>query len=308
LICECAQKRVSKERFFAVKTKVLFVALLHLCILSATFVESFGKEQLRKQLKDIPPATNKHFVVVIASYNNKNWYKKNLDSVFMQTYKNYDVIYVDDCSSDRTGDLVEQYVKEQRQEQHVTVIKNKEHKGAMANYYGAVNSCDDASIIVQLDGDDWLAYDQVLHLLNKVYSDSNVWLTYGQFKKYPSGKKGFCKEVPSKIIEANEFRSYKWVTSALRTFYAGLFKLIKKEDLLIDGEFFPMTHDLAIMFPMLEMAGSRIKFIPDVLYIYNRANCINDNKVNGGLQKELDRFIRAKEKYMPLEKAIWVKS
>lgn len=288
------------------KPKVVLVALLYFCFLSATFVGSFGKERLWKQFKDITPATSKRFVVVIASYNNKDWYKKNLDSVFMQKYKNYHVIYVDDCSSDRTGALVEKYVKDLHHEQYVTLIKNKERRGAMANYYDAVHLCDDASIIVQLDGDDWFAHDHVLDLLNRVYNDSDVWLTYGQFKKYPSGKKGFCKDIPSKIIEANEFRSYKWVTSALRTFYAGLFKLIKKEDVLVDGEFFPMTHDLAIMFPMLEMAGSRIKFISDVLYIYNRANCINDNKVNGELQRELDRFIRAKEKYMPLEKAPWM--
>ncbi|MFA5306196.1 MAG: glycosyltransferase family 2 protein [Candidatus Babeliales bacterium] len=285
------------------KTKVLFVVLFHVCFLSATFIESFGKERLWKQLKDIQPAVNKHFVVVIASYNNQNWYKKNLNSVFNQTYKNYHVIYIDDCSSDKTGALVEQYVKEQHQELHVTLIKNKERRGAMANYYEAIHSCGAASIIVQLDGDDWFAHDHVLDLLNRVYNDPNVWLTYGQFKRYPSGEKGYCQEIPSKIIETNEFRSYKWVTSALRTFYVGLFKLIKKEDLLFNGQFLPMTHDLAIMFPMLEMAGSRIKFIPDVLYIYNNATVLNDHKVNGALQKTLNHFIRAKEKYTPLAKA-----
>ena len=255
------------------------------------------EEQLWSQLKDIQPTINKHFVVVIASYNNKNWYKKNLDSVFMQKYENYHVMYVDDVSPDGTGDLVEKYIKDKHQEERVVLIKNKERVGALANYYNAIHSCDDKSIIVQLDGDDWLAHDHVLDLLNRVYNDPNVWLTYGQYKEYPSGQIGLCEQIPHKIIKNNEFRSYKWVTSHLRTFYVWLFKLIKKEDLLLNGKFFQMTSDLAVMYPMLEMAGPRIKFIPDIIHVYNRANCINDDKVNAALQISVEQFIRIKERY-----------
>jgi hypothetical protein len=263
------------------------------------YEQRYGK--LLRSLENFHPTTNKNFVVIIASYNNKDWYKRNLDSVFMQQYDNYHVIYVDDCSPDGTGNLVEQYIKETHQEDRVTLIKNTRRMGAMANFYNAIHLCDGKSIVVQLDGDDWFAHDRVLDLLNKVYADPNVWLTYGQFERYPSGERGTCKDIPSHIIKHNKFRSYSDLASALRTFYAGLFKLIKKEDLLFEGEFLLSAHDMAIMIPMFEMAGYRSKFIPDVLYIYNRANCINDDKVNISLQHEMDEFIRAKEKYVPCE-------
>ena len=51
------------------------------------------------------------FFVVIPSYNNSKWYDKNLESVFSQTYQNWKLFYVDDHSSDNTGELVEQYVQ-----------------------------------------------------------------------------------------------------------------------------------------------------------------------------------------------------
>lgn len=54
---------------------------------------------------------------------------------------------------------------------------------------------------------------------------------------------------------------------------------------------------LTMMFPMLEMAGHRSKFVSDILYIYNVANPINDSKVNIQLQQGLEKLIRAKRKY-----------
>lgn len=54
-------------------------------------------------------------VVVIPSYKNAQWYECNLASVFEQTYKNYSVIYIDDASPDKTGYLVQAYVKKNGQ-------------------------------------------------------------------------------------------------------------------------------------------------------------------------------------------------
>src|SRR3989304_2120498 len=63
------------------------------------------------ELKNVQPKKEKHFVVIVPSYNNKDWYQKNLDSIFMQKYTNYHVVYIDDVSTDGTGDLVEKYVQ-----------------------------------------------------------------------------------------------------------------------------------------------------------------------------------------------------
>ena len=56
-------------------------------------------------------AYEKHIVVVVPSRNNSQWYKKNLDSVLNQKYSNYQVIYIDDQSTDNNGILVENYLK-----------------------------------------------------------------------------------------------------------------------------------------------------------------------------------------------------
>lgn len=242
----------------------------------------------------------KQFVFVVPSYKNKECYKRNLDSIFSQVYDNYRVIYIDDASPDGTGMLVKEYCEKRGEAHRVEILQNQQNQGALANIFKAVWSCSPDEIIVNLDGDDWLAHRDVLTELNQVYADSEVWLTYGQFIYYPSYQPGFGEEIPSQVIEQNAFRSSSQGTTALRTFYAGLFHQIKREDLIENGDFFRAGYDLAIMLPMLEMAGRHSRFIPQIAYVYNVHTPINDHKVNADEQARVDRYLRLKEKYRPL--------
>ncbi|MFC1841588.1 glycosyltransferase family 2 protein [Candidatus Dependentiae bacterium] len=242
-------------------------------------------------------------VVIIPSYNNIKWFDKNLSLLKAQNkrYNTWRAIYIDDCSKDGTPNAVEKYIRDNNLENQITLIKNKERKGSLENVYNAAHSCKNNEIIVICDGDDFLHNENVLNYINYVYQDKQVWMTYGQYEIFPSGQLGQCQQIPEIVIDQNGFRDYKWVSSHLRTFRASLFKRIKKEDLLFQGKFFPVTTDMAAMFPMLEMAGKHAKFIPKTLYVYNQDNPINNYKTRLNLQLYLDRFIRSKERYETLE-------
>jgi glycosyltransferase involved in cell wall biosynthesis len=247
----------------------------------------------------------KHITVVIPSYNNINHYKKNLESVFVQKngsspYNNWSLIYTDDCSTDGTYDAVVSIVKENNQEQRCTIIRNEINKGAMANDYNAIHRCADNDIILVLDGDDALAHEHVFEKINQLYQDPEVWLTYGQYQQYPSGNLGHCAALPDEIVRYNQIRKYPFVTSHLRTFYAGLFKKIKQQDLMYNGDFFRITSDLAFMFPMVEMAGAHVRFVPEVMYLWNMDNPINDFKKDIHGLLAMERVIRSRQPYARL--------
>ncbi|HRN78481.1 MAG TPA: glycosyltransferase family 2 protein [Candidatus Dependentiae bacterium] len=254
-----------------------------------------------KKYKISESLPQKPLVVIIPSYNNAQWYQKNLDSVRTQQYENYRVIYIDDCSTDGTADLVEQYITKYNLTDKFTLVKNKTRRRALANHHTAVHMCADQEIIVQLDGDDWFKHDQVLQRVNQAYADPAIWLTYGQYEEFPSGKVGRCKPMLPAAVVHNCHRECSWVTSALRTFYAGLFKQIKLQDLLYQGDFFTVACDLAFMFPMIEMAKGHVQFIDEVLYVYNRSIQTNDDKIAFIEQVHADNVIRARSKYEPLE-------
>jgi len=240
-------------------------------------------------------------VIVIPSYNNERWCRENLESC-IQNYNNYRIIYINDCSTDNTYQLVHNYIAEHHLGNRVTLINNTQRRGALENLYNAIYQCQDWEIVATLDGDDFLSDPNVLSLLNKEYRNNNLWMTYGQFVEFPSGNIGFCEDFPEEVVQHNNFRHHGGVpVSHLRTFYAWLFKKIKKEDLMHEGSFYTMTWDKAMMIPMLEMCGKgRFKFIPDILYIYNFANPLNDCRVNGPLQAYLARVIFSKPAYQPL--------
>jgi len=274
----------------------------------------------------------KEIVIVIPSYNNAEWYYNNITTAMNQEYTNFRIIYVNDCSTDGTGTKVEELARSKRPDslrvisfddsfstdiQEVaekfkeevnrenvffTLVNNASRSGALANFYRAIHSTQDEVIIVNLDGDDWLIDSLVLKRLNAVYASGEVWMTHGTLIEYPKGNVTWCEPVPSELIARNEVRQFK-CPSHLRSYYSWIFKKIALDDLLYQGDFFPVTCDMAIMYPIFEMAAERHAFIAEPIYVYNMINPINDDKVNKDLQNELDTYIRRKERYTRLEKA-----
>ena len=272
----------------------------------------------------------KPMVVVIPSYNNIRYFQENLDSVLSQSNANYRIIYIDDASNDGMCELLDLYLREKKvdfishsfksdiaetipevtekfknlvnAEKHFfTLVRNVKRTGALANIYRAVLSLDDSEIVVLVDGDDRLADSKVLSRVNAAYSAKNeIWMTHGTLMEHPSGYANWCEPIPEEIINKNAFREFK-CPSHLRTFYAALFKKIDLQDLLYKGDFFQMTWDMAIMYPMCEMSGKKHGFLKKINYLYNMANNINDNKVDPKLQNDLDDLIRNMPRYQPLE-------
>lgn len=279
---------------------LLSIALFSNCAYS-TVIEQAPASLVHDSVKNYAKnQEEKPFVIVSSSYNGKQFADGCLTSIFNQKYKNYRVVCIDDASSDGSGEELARIIKEHQQEHRVQLIQNKVRVGILENIYNAVHACCSDEIIVILDGDDELADSDVLATLNRTYKDPNVWMTYGQFISSSPEYVGVCSPIPEEVIKANTIRSYPWVSSHLKTFYAGLFKCVKREDLQVCGQFFPMATDIAYMLSMLELAGFHSKFIDKVLYIYNTTNTMEINKSEWILRDAFVAMIRDKKPYEPL--------
>lgn len=243
------------------------------------------------------------FVVLILSYNNERFVEKNISSALDQKYPNYRIVYVNDCSSDNTLEVLTRTIENHPKKNQITVIDNKERKKGVRNFYEVIhNFISDDEVVCCLDGDDWFSSDHVLEYLSKVYENpkKELWITFGNYigSKTKSGQLLNFKDYPH--IE-NRFRKTNIVPSHLKTFYAWLFKKIKKEDLFYEGRFMEMTSDLAIMYPMLEMAQNHYFFIKKVLYIYNEENSISVHRIDRSFQKNIGDYLRKQEPYKALD-------
>lgn len=249
-----------------------------------------------------PVVEQKPLTLVITSYNNETVCKRNLQSIFDQTYENYRVIYIDDSSKDATYEKVKAYVRERGKEDKITLIRNQTRRLKLANVYNAYHSCEDHEIIVSIDGDDWLAHEQVLEKINEAYQNPDVWMTYGSAITHPDYNRRSGEPIKDSILLSGSVRqTNKFVLSMLRTFYAGLFKQIHLKDFFHHGSFFPTADDVAYMTPMIEMAPTHTLFIPDILYIINDNNPIRNEFVVGALERNVRLLIQTQKKaYSPL--------
>jgi glycosyltransferase involved in cell wall biosynthesis len=244
--------------------------------------------------------------VVIPSYNNESWCIENMDSLRAQTYKYWKAVYINDCSQDKTAELTQSYIQKYNLQKKITFINNKKREGALFNIYHAVQSRKPREIVVILDGDDQLSNPDVLSYIAQIYEKNpELWLTYGTFVSKPYPRRCCCGPVPKRIISTNSFRSFRYVSSHLRTFYAGLFQKIKKEDLMDGDRFLASAGDVATMIPMLEMASKgHFRYIRKILYIHRNDNPLNDFN-NRPEQRRCSQLVRSRPAYTPLEKAAW---
>jgi glycosyltransferase involved in cell wall biosynthesis len=281
--------------------KKIFTFISLLGVLAGLILVFRGEKEPKH--RKIASLVEKPFVIIIPSYNNSAYCEHNLLSVLSQNYKNFRVIYIDDASKDDTYEKVSKIVANSPLKDRVTLIHNATNQGALKNLYDAIHSCQSNEIVATVDGDDFLAHADVLKKLNSIYADNNVWMTYGNFLDYPSYKQKptICKPFPKNVIRNNSFRRHEWVSSHLRTFYAGLFKKIAPKHFIYEGKFLPMGWDLAFMLPMLEMSGRHFRFVDEVLYLYNRTNPINDHKLDLALQASCANYIRSLPPYQNLE-------
>lgn len=265
------------------------------------FTNKYGsnyKELLYKNINTITRVNNNKFVIIIPSFNNEKWYKRNLDSVFSQKYDNYRVIYIDDQSEDNTYELVKTYISKNNIDNIQLFQQKKRGRQCLAKYV-ASHTCNDDEIIVILDGDDWLYHDNVLNVLNKTYNENDVWVTYGSFVEYENEvvkptRYYMNKPHHKQTIENNNFRdNAQWLSSHLRTYKASVYKKIPVRYFVDhNGDFFKTSDDCAEMYSVLELSGYKQKCISDILYCYNidNSNLYETSWMNSSKHKKMHEY------------------
>jgi glycosyltransferase involved in cell wall biosynthesis len=238
--------------------------------------------------------------VITPFYNPGEFLETCVNTLMSQKYENFKVLFVDDCSTDGSFD------KLPHDNEKAIVIKNEIRKTALENIHNAIiNHCEPDDIVILIDGDDWLPNKNVLSYVNDFYNQNDCWIMYGQ-SQWTDGRRGFASAYSAE--EFKNIRKSPFRVSHLRTFRAGLYQKIKEQDLEFlcmkdsNGDFYKMTYDVAIMFPILEMAGvEKVAFNDTILYIYNRNNPISDDKVNQQLQWDIHTEISNKKSFNKIE-------
>ena len=241
------------------------------------------------------------FTIVMMGYNNQDYIKKSIESALSQNYSNFNIIYNEACSTDNSFAILKTI-------EHPKLTKriNKTRKYRLQNLYEAIHMTDDNQIILELDGDDYLKDEFVLTRLNQMFQKNNYLMIHGNYTNTPiefakkHGYGNFSQQTPWFVKKFSMFRDFPWIYSGIRSYYSWLFKKIKQEDLMLNGQFLPVCCDVATIYPMAEMAPNRIGYIQEALLIRNIDSPINEFKVITVEQKKIKDHILNSKRYEKL--------
>ena len=106
------------------------------------------------------------FSVLIANYNNGQYLQEAIDSVFAQTYKDWEIVIVDDASTDNSRKIYEKYSNDNR----FHIYYNEKNKGCTYTKWRLIEECN-GELFGFLDADDTLT-PEALECMVKAHRDN----------------------------------------------------------------------------------------------------------------------------------------
>jgi glycosyltransferase involved in cell wall biosynthesis len=264
-------------------------------------IRAFGRCREIVRYAFVRPQSARFFHIVSSERNAAHSVIRCLESVWSQDYPRDWIrhLFIDDASTDDTVPIVRAWL-ESHPDNSVEFVENSERVGALANHIHGYSAANPGEIVLELNGDDWLADGGVLRFLNKVYSDPVVWATYNTFRQ-TDGVVPIALGPSRRLVESGRIRSAPWCTSHLRSFRSELFHHVEPTAFIDPktDELWSSTQDQAIFLPIVELAGTHSRHIWRTTYIYNLHD-LNDEVVDPEGQAAAARGIRNLPPHRPL--------
>lgn len=116
--------------------------------------------------------------IIIPVYNSEPYITDCIESLINQTYENIEMIFIDDCSPDKSSDIIKKYKKN---DNRIKLINNKFNIGAgLSRNKGLEKST--GEFIMFLDPDDLIATDDVISKMVTIYDENEIDAVRGNFK------------------------------------------------------------------------------------------------------------------------------
>lgn len=164
--------------------------------------------------------------VIIPTYNRCELLKRSVDSVLNQTYSDFELIIVDDGSTDGTEELIKSYGDDR-----IRYIRNERNCGAHVSRNNGIKAAKGQFIAFQDSDDEWLPQKLQMQMDILADSDDTVGMVFCRFHQYFSnGVKSVCPD----LNEVPDNYSGYILEVLLRTPLAGTPTMLIKKSVLDD--------------------------------------------------------------------------
>lgn len=230
--------------------------------------------------------------IVVPIYNIENYLKKCIESIIGQSYKNLEIILVDDGSTDGCPEICD-YYSEIDNRIHVIHKKN----GGLVSARKAGTAVAKGDYILNVDGDDWIERDRIEVLVTKgilpnhsdmvymigdirEFEDYSIFIDSDVLQKTYYGEEVreciFPLLIDTEEVFRRKIRNCMW-SWAIRT------ELLQKKQKLVDDRITVSEDEICIWFCLLEAKSVTLirqggyHYIQRELSVMHKASVMSDN-------------------------------
>ena len=208
--------------------------------------------------------------IIMPSYNAKQYIKEAINSVISQTYQNWELIIVDDCSSDKTVDIIQTF-----KEPRIRLFQNKKNSGAAISRNRALCEAR-GKWIAFLDSDDvW--HPQKLELQLAFMIENGYAFTFTDYRIQLNGKWLPYIYTGPNVVDKRKMYNYCYFSTITVMYDSDVVGLIQIEDL-------KKNNDYAMWLQVIEK--TKCYRMPQCLSYYIK----HDNSVSSGSKIKLIKW------------------
>lgn len=228
--------------------------------------------------------------IIMPSYNTAKYIAESIKSVQAQTYKNWELLIVDDCSSDDTDDVVRPFLSDER----IKYLKNENNSGAALTRNKALREAK-GKWIAFLDSDDLWKPEKLEKMLTFMISNGYCF-AYHEYEKIDEESKPLNILVSGpKVVTKRKMYNYGYPGCLTFMYSAKEMGLIQIKDI-------KKNNDYAILLKLCKKANCYL--LQENLAEYRiRKKSISHDKLSKKLKSHYDLFHYCDEK--PAIVAFW---
>ena len=230
--------------------------------------------------------------IIVPVYNVEKYIASCLISLQKQSYNNFEVICVDDCSTDKSWSILEDFSKK---DNRIKIFKNETNEGpGYCRNKGLTHAI--GEYIIYLDSDDYLSFNalELLYYNSKINNSDIVIYKLARFSDLdfnfntPAFDFSECFDINT---DFNKFTfNYKEIKKhVLNSSFSPCLKFYKRTFLIDNNIFFPTSikigEDVPVHVKVL-LCASEISFVPEFLYNYRLSN-LSSSTHNQGYFKDV---------------------
>lgn len=173
---------------------------------------------------------NKIISIILLNYNWKKFNKDCIDSILLQSYKNFEIIFVDNASTDWSLEEIEKLYEKEINSRNIMIVKNKENTWFTGwNNLWVKYANKESKYICLLNNDTTVPRNWLEELVKWIESDEKLWAVWSiildkwyeekikgmYLKKYEVYVSTILWETAKKKVSEQEIKSWIYYTTSL---------------------------------------------------------------------------------------------